>query len=228
MADVDVVEVRLFLEELVCNLARFVHQTRDGVAPGAVRVTREVKLGVPTAFADVVIHPPGAAPYLIEVDHGYNAERMAESLYQFLGDAVIGLFGIPERGAGHAERAVACAKSLLMIAESVSNEWQRQLDRVQAVRGGHVGVAIGDLQLLPLSPFSTRFLGLIGDAINMAARLSTVARPGQMVVSNRVYRELSAETRRGFRECAPFEARNVGVIKGWLHDTAQAQERAAV
>ena len=93
-------------------------------------------------------------------------------LYQFLGDAVIGLFGLPDHPAGYVDQAFDCARALLMVGESVSNEWQRQLDRIQPVRGSHIGIALWDLELLSLRPFSRTFMGAVGDAINMAARLS--------------------------------------------------------
>src|SRR5262249_55641227 len=85
------------------------------------------------------------APYQIINDGGM--------LYQFLGDSVIGFFGIPNHPADYIDHAFDCARSLLMVGESVSNEWQRHLDRIQAVRGSHIGIALGDIQLLSLRPF---------------------------------------------------------------------------
>ena len=137
-------------------------------------------------------------------------------LYQFLGDAVIGFFGIPDEPVGYVEHAFDCARSLLMVGESVSNEWQRQLDRVQPVHGSHIGIALGDLHLHSLRPFSRTYIGAIGDAINMAARLSAAAAPGQIVVSNLVYRELPSHGQKLLRETDPVEAKNVGRIKAWL------------
>ena len=108
-----------------------------------------------------------------------------------------------------------------MVGESVSNEWQRQLDRLQPVRGSHIGIALGDLQLLSLRPFSRTYIGAIGDAINIAARLSSSAEPGQIVVSNLVYRDLSADMRKMLREIEPVQGKNVGRIKAWVHDNLQ-------
>src|SRR5262249_12721661 len=134
------------------------------------------------------------------------------------GDAVIGFFGIPNHTSGYIDFAFDCGKSLLMLGESVSNEWQRQLDRLQPVRGSHIGIALGDLQLLSLRPFSRTYIGAIGDAINMAARLSATAEPGQIIVSNLVYRGMSAEAQKILREAEPVEAKNVGRIKAWVYN----------
>lgn len=76
---------------------------------------------------------------------------------------------------------------------------------------------MGDLQLLSLRPFSRTYIGAIGDAINMAARLSAAAEPGQIVVSNLVYRDLSRDTQKMLRETEPIEAKNVGKIKAWVY-----------
>jgi len=395
----DAVELRLFIEELACNICRFTHASRDKVSPQSVRIRQEVQLGAPDAFADIVVNAP-RANYIVEVDYGYSLERISESIsrkfqrdldwfkgisklilifdrdnhpdqlhlernvrkfipghwklelwdegdllarvrehfgikleslqpdtlldvrlaidkakgiyafgdayeqspldatllwhfgywrlreafiaangdkrailppatyravavvfadlsgfsgyvrdtphehtirdcltafssrsryqiinnggmvYQFLGDAVIGLFGIPDHLARYVDDAFDCSRSLLMLGESVSNEWQRQLDRIQPVRGSHIGVALGDLQLVPLRPFSRTHIGAIGDVINMAARLSSFAKPGQVVVSNRVYHELSGDAQKLLRETEPVEAKNVGNIKAWLYDGA--------
>jgi class 3 adenylate cyclase len=136
-------------------------------------------------------------------------------LYQFLGDAVIGIFGVPDQPAGYEGRAFECARALLDIADSVSNEWQRRIDRLQPVRGAHVGMAIGELQFLPLRPFSRSHLGIIGDAINVAARLSNSAKSGEIVVSNSLRTQFPFATQQLLREIEPVEAKNVGRIKAW-------------
>jgi len=141
-------------------------------------------------------------------------------VFQFQGDGVLGLFGIPHAPDGAVERSFECAKSLLSIGESVSNEWQRQLDRIQPARGCHIGIALGDVQLFPLRPFSRTYLGAVGDAINIAARLSAHATSGQIAVSNLVYRALSFDVQRSFCPgAAAVEAKNVGKIRAWTYDS---------
>jgi len=139
-------------------------------------------------------------------------------LYQFLGDAVIGLFGIPSHRSGYLDHAFESARALLSVAASISNEWQRQLDRVQPARGGHVGIALGNIQVLSLRPFSRTHIGVVSDAINMAARLCSAARPGQIVLSNLLHRELSSDAKAVLKEAPPVEAKNVGTIKAWLYE----------
>ena len=61
-------------------------------------------------------------------------------------------------------------------------------------------------------------MGAIGDTINMAARLSSSAEPGQIVVSNLVYRGMSGDLQKMLRETESVEAKNVGRIKAWVYD----------
>jgi class 3 adenylate cyclase len=136
-------------------------------------------------------------------------------LYQFLGDSVIGLFGVPEAPPACVERALDCARGLLEIGASVATEWQRQIDRVQAATGVHVSMALGDLQMLSLRPLSRTHMGVVADCINVAARLNAVAGCGETVVSNTLYQRLPEGRRAEFAELPPIDARNIGTIRAW-------------
>jgi class 3 adenylate cyclase len=136
-------------------------------------------------------------------------------LYQFLGDAVIALFGVPDRPGDYLRDALECARGLSQIGDSVSNEWQRQIDRVQTASGVHIGMAIGDLQVMSLRPFSRAYMGCIGDSINMAARLMNAAGPGEVVVSNMLYQRLDGDGQAPFTPMDAIDAKNVGRIKAW-------------
>jgi len=392
-------ELRLLLEELCCDLSRFEHVSRDGLAPEDVQIDREVALGAPRAFADIRVRPGGSPAYFIEVKYGYTDEALVHSLqrkyanpcevvreatrvvllierkgradweglvraaaaalgagltlevwdearfaaalqthfhvemgafetaglldvrqaidrakgfhafggeslqtyehdaakaqliwhfsfsrlrqmrearqlgvreiappghyrdvvvvladlcsfssfvrdtpdgevirenltsfyskaryqiinnggmhYQFVGDEVIGIFGLPDQAPDYVEAAYETARALCSIGRSVANEWQRQIDRVQSPVGLHVGVALGDLHLLSLRPYSRTHIGFIGDCINLGARLMSHATADEIVVSNGFYQRLSQTARAAFHEEEPIEARNVGRIKAW-------------
>ncbi len=136
-------------------------------------------------------------------------------LYQFVGDEVSGLFGIPDHPPGYRQAALACAKALVDLGNSVSNKWQRQIDRVQSARGVHIGIAMGDIQLVSLRPFERAHLGAVSDSMNMAARLVSNAGPSEVVVSNTYYQELDEKSQADFEELETVDARNVGQIKAW-------------
>lgn len=136
-------------------------------------------------------------------------------LYQFVGDEVIGLFGVPEGSAGFPQAALDTARALVSIGNSVSHHWQRQIDRVQASGGVHVGLAMGDLQIVSLRPFSRTHVGAVGDCINVAARLMGLAGPSEIVVSNSFHQALDEADKSCFQEQEPVEAKNIGRIKAW-------------
>jgi len=104
-------------------------------------------------------------------------------LYQFLDDAVIALFGLPDKANGYGETALDCACALVEIGQAVSSEWQRQIDRMQASGGVHIGMAIG-VQIMSLRRFSRAHMGAIGDCIKMTARLDAAAGSGEIVVEH--------------------------------------------
>jgi class 3 adenylate cyclase len=136
-------------------------------------------------------------------------------LYQFLGDSVVGLFGVPEPSPGYVGQAVECARGLIDIGASVATEWQRQIDQIQTAAGVHVSMALGDLQVLPLRPLSRTHMGVIGDSINLAERLNTAAGCNEIVVSNTLYQRLPDILRAEFQEVPPVEAKNIGRIRAW-------------
>lgn len=152
----------------------------------------------------------------------YQVTNAGGMLYQFLGDGVLALFGLPDRRENYVHSALECARALIDIGNSVSNEWQRQIDHLQSAGGCHIGMAIGDLHILSLRPFSRAHMGAIADSINTAARLSSSARPDEIVVSNSLFQKFSEEAQAGFQEMDPVEARNIGRIRAWRLSLAGA------
>lgn len=147
---------------------------------------------------------------------------------QFVGDEVLALFGVPDIRDGYAQNALECAHALLQIGSSVSNRWQREIDRIQPSGGVHVGMAMGDIQTVLYRPFCRTHVGVIGDAVNLAARLLSQAKANEIVVSNTYFQGLAEKNQVGFHELDPIEAKNVGLIKGWkLHEHSSYSTRGA-
>jgi class 3 adenylate cyclase len=145
----------------------------------------------------------------------YQIINSGGMLYQFGGDEVIGLFGIPDHPQGFGDAVLDTARALCRIGESVALRWQRQIDREQTAAGLHVGVALGDLQIVSLRPFSRLHIGAIGDCINVASRLMTLAGPGEVVLSNAFHQRLPEPSQARCSEIEPVDARNVGRIRAW-------------
>ena len=174
----------------VCAYSSYVRDTRDD------RVIRESL----TSFAS-------KTRYRIINDGGM--------LYQFVGDSVVGFFGIPAETGNDASRALECARSLVDIGAAVAEEWQRQIDQAEPAAGVHVGMAVGEVQMLSLRPFSRTHMGAVAQAMNLAARLTSVAGPGEIVVSNLFHQALPDPGRLAFTELEPVEAKNIGRVRAW-------------
>jgi class 3 adenylate cyclase len=136
-------------------------------------------------------------------------------VYQFVGDQVIGLFGIPDRPKDYLKCALETAKALRSIGSSISNHWQRHIDRIQQSAGLHLGMALGDLQVVALRPFSRTHMGAVGDPVDIAVRLLAHAGPGEIAASNAFYQSLPDEAKTVFAETTPVEAPSFGHIRAW-------------
>jgi class 3 adenylate cyclase len=145
----------------------------------------------------------------------YQIINSGGMLYQFAGDEVIGLFGIPDHTPRFTNVVLDTARALCRIGESVMAQWQRRIDRIQNAAGLHVGIALGDLQVVSLRPFSRLHVGAIGDCINVAARLLTFAGPSEVVLSNAFHQRLDERSQSQCAEIDPVDARNVGRIRAW-------------
>jgi class 3 adenylate cyclase len=145
----------------------------------------------------------------------YEIMNAGGMMYQFVGDEIVGFYGIPDERPGYLEAALDSAKALIDIGNSVSKEWQDSIDRVQASKGVHIGMACGGIQIVNLRPFGRAHLTAVSDAMNMAARLSAFAGPGEIVVSNSYYKVLDSHLQAEFEGLEPVDARNMGRIKAW-------------
>ena len=145
----------------------------------------------------------------------YQILNRGGMLYQFVGDEVFALFGIPDHRPDYLQDALETAQVLLSTGLSVANHWQSHIDRAQAAAGLHIGMALGDVQIVAQRPFSRTHMGAIGDPIHVATKLVALAGPSEIAVSNSFYQGLGEEARTGFQETESVDAHKVGRIKAW-------------
>ena len=101
---------------------------------------------------------------------------------KFIGDAVLGVFGVPIFHADHAERAlkaaVAMQKKLLQKAAGNGNPL---LSRIGI--GINAGVVVsGNLGSQVKMEYT-----VIGDSVNVASRLNSLAGSGEIIISKSIY-----------------------------------------
>ncbi len=129
-----------------------------------------------TAFSEVV--EPGA---IVEMLNHYYAVAVpcildnGGTIIQFVGDALLALFNAPARQADHEAKAVRAA---LQMQEAVHRIAVDRPDWPRFRVGANTGPAlVGNIGSELLRGFNA-----MGDAVNVAARLQTVAKPGQVVI----------------------------------------------
>jgi adenylate cyclase len=112
-------------------------------------------------------------------------DRYEGTIQGFAGDGIIALFNDPVPCADHAQRAVRLAADMRDKVAELAAGWSRRgLDL-----GCGIGVALGYATLGTVG-FERRLeYSAIGSVMNLASRLCDEAKPGQIVVSRRVFSE---------------------------------------
>ena len=101
-----------------------------------------------------------------------------------IGDAVMALFGAPR---AHDDDPMRAARAALDIHEALGRMSVSTIRPLQA----HVGIASGEVVAGILGRADAHDYTVLGDSVNLAARLVAAAGPGQTLLSDGVYRALS-------------------------------------
>jgi adenylate cyclase len=106
------------------------------------------------------------------------------TLDKFLGDAVMAVFGAPMAHPDHSARAIRTA---LAMREGITglNE-RRARDGKEAISVG-IGVSAGEAVAGTVGTEDRMEYTVIGDSVNLAARLESNAKPGQILISHPTY-----------------------------------------
>ncbi len=121
--------------------------------------------------------PSELAVQLNEHRAAMNEQVLANggTVMQFVGDAVMAVFGAPFAQSDHAERALAAALAMHAAQAEVDRRWaERGLPAFELGIGLSSGVAAAAL----LGSEERLEYSLVGDTVNMAQRLQDLARPG--------------------------------------------------
>jgi adenylate cyclase len=118
------------------------------------------------------------------------------TLDKFVGDEIIGLFGAPIDLEDSPFKAVACALDMLAALEEFNVT--RAAENQPAIK---IGVGINTGRVITGSIGSTRALQYtaIGDAMNVASRLVSLAKPGEIIISDETFHKISDRI-----ECQPL------------------------
>jgi adenylate cyclase len=114
----------------------------------------------------------------------------AGTVMQFVGDAVMGVFGAPLPQGDHADRALRAARAMHSAQAELNRSWVRQ-DLPEFELG--IGLSTGEVAAALLGSEERLEYSVVGDSVNLAQRLQEWAAPGETVLSAATVGALEAE-----------------------------------
>ena len=110
------------------------------------------------------------------------------TVMQFVGDAVMGVFGAPLAQTDHADRALTAANRMHELQTSLNQSWTSQA--LPLFRMG-IGLSTGRVAAALLGSEERLEYSVVGDSVNLAQRLQQWAKEGQTVLSETTFDALS-------------------------------------
>lgn len=138
--------------------------------------------------------PPARVVALLDEFFCVLAGAAAEyggQIYYTAGDGMMAGFGVRDSSQyGGAREALAAGRAMLLRFTAVAARWRRDLS---VVAGIGIGLHRGEVALGFLGPPGKKSMTLVGDTVNVAARLCSRARTGEVLFSATVASALGAE-----------------------------------
>jgi class 3 adenylate cyclase len=178
--------------KLRADLSRFMSQE---LVQSIVRGEHPLELGgkradITVLFADVVAftplaesHPAEEVVSLLNELFGLLSEivfRHGGTVDKFIGDCIMAVWGVPVAQPDHAARALKAADEMLRFLESGNEDWQERYGvEIRLAIGVNSGsVIVGNIGSKKRMEYT-----VIGDVVNVAARLEGLARPNQILLA---------------------------------------------
>jgi class 3 adenylate cyclase/DNA-binding NarL/FixJ family response regulator len=165
----------------------------QGVRPGETeRLTVTVLMSDIRAYSTLaeMADPSVLAGQLHEHRAEMNHAVLGENgtVMQFVGDAVMAVFGAPFPQADQCERAVAAAQAMHKRQAELNERWEKA-----GLPPFHLGIGVstGDVAAALLGSDERLEYSVVGDAVNLSQRLQQWAEGGQTVLSEPTYAALS-------------------------------------
>src|SRR5262252_2906430 len=114
----------------------------------------------------------------------------AGTVMQFVGDAVMAVFGAPFPQPDHADRAVAAALAMHSMQAEINARWRA--DGLPSFGLG-LGLSTGEAAAALLGSAERLEYTLVGDTVNLSQRLQQLAEPGETVLSEATFKALRTE-----------------------------------
>jgi class 3 adenylate cyclase len=111
------------------------------------------------------------------------------TVFHMAGDCLMLGFGVPLEQPDSAQRAVSAAREMLASFAELARSWR---ERYQIEAGLGIGINEGDVVAGNIGSSTYMNYTIIGDTVNIAARLCQRARAGEMLFSSTLKRSLDA------------------------------------
>jgi class 3 adenylate cyclase/DNA-binding NarL/FixJ family response regulator len=164
-----------------------------GIEPGRTqRLTVTVLMSDIRAYSTIAEQsdPSILAGQLNEHRAAMNHALLNEggTVMQFVGDAVMAVFGAPLPQPDHAQRSLAAALAMHAAQARVNEMWAQQ-----GLPPFHIGIGLstGDVAAALLGSEERLEYSVVGDAVNLAQRLQQWGEGGQTVLSEPTYEALT-------------------------------------
>jgi class 3 adenylate cyclase len=110
------------------------------------------------------------------------------TVMQFVGDAVMAVFGAPDPVENHADLALKAAREMHAAQDAVNAQWQTEgLD----IFGLGLGISTGRVAAALLGSDERIEYTIVGDTVNITQRLQQWAEPGETVLSEPTWEALT-------------------------------------
>jgi len=119
---------------------------------------------------------------------GSAANQFGGEVYHMAGDGIMAGFGMTAKSGGGAADALAGGHAMLQDFAPVAQRWRKELS-IDAGIG--IGLHLGEVAFGVLGPARHKTTTLVGDTVNVAARLCSRARAGEVLFSCTVAAALS-------------------------------------
>ncbi len=103
---------------------------------------------------------------------------------EFIGDAILAIFGVPERRPDDAARSVACAIEMQQALETLNQEFARE--GLPALEMG-IGINTGDVIVGNIGSDLRMKYGIIGPTVNIVSRIEALTVGGQILIGEPTY-----------------------------------------
>jgi len=164
---------------------------------------------------------PGEVAELLNHYFGYfavAAESCNGTVDKFIGDAIMVVFGVPTEDPHHALHALTCGLLIQQLTERINRRREATGEAAIQLR---VGISSGAMMAGNLGSHARMQYTVVGDTVNIAARLCAMAEPGGVLLTETVLAGGQPGERSHYHSSGPARLRGRAEdVDVWVMDVA--------